>query len=102
MAKTLTGLVAFASFERDDVYNYTNPADGKSKLLRSLKVLLAHGDGTVTRESLSIPDNYPHSTNLTPGQAYGFPVVSSVSKKTNKQQYALRQDVKPFPAPQIE
>jgi hypothetical protein len=100
MAK-LSGVVLFAVFEREDTFNYVNPTDGKSKLLRSVKVLLPHGDGTVTRESLSIPDNY-ELPSLNAEQAYGFPCVATVSRKSGKLQFSLQRTLKPFPAPEMQ
>lgn len=101
MPKTIEGVVVFAIHEKEDTFNYTNPTDGRSKLLRSVKVRLPHGDGTVTRESLSIPDNY-ELPKLDAEQVYGYPCVLSVSKKSGKPAFSLRHDMKPFPAPKME
>ena len=95
----LTGLVLFAKHEREDEFNY-KPVDGPAKLLRSVKVLLPHGDGTVTRESLSIPDNY-ELPKLSPETFYGYPCTATVSKKTGKTSFTLRRDLKPFTAPDM-
>lgn len=101
MAKTLEGIVVFATFQREDTYPWTNPADGKVKHLRSVKVLLPHGDGSVTKESLGMPDNY-RLPPLTAGEVYGFPVIASVSRKKGTLSLNLREDMKPFPAPPVE
>lgn len=100
MARTLEGMVVCATFERMDTFNWNDPATGQVKPIRSAKVLLAHGDGTVTRESLTLPPNFDIPA-LEAGKAYAFPCVASVSKKTGKVNYTLRIDLKPFPAPTI-
>lgn len=99
MPKTMEGFVAFAIFEKEDTFNYV-PEKGPSKLLRSVKVRLPHGDGTITRESLSVPDNY-ELPRMEPEKTYGFPCVVSVSKKSGKLTLSLRHDLKPFDAPQM-
>lgn len=101
MAKTLEGMVVFATFERLDSFNWTDPATGQSKPLRSVKVLLPHGDGTVTRESLTLPDKYDLPL-LDAQQPYGFPCIATVSRKSGRISLSLRRDLKPFPAPSIE
>lgn len=100
MANTLQGIQLFSTFERNDEFLWTDPKTGQSKMLRSLKVLLAHGDGTVTRESISIPDNY-ELPKLEPEATYGFPCIVTVSRKSGRLNFTLRRDMKPFPAPEI-
>lgn len=100
MAKTLEGMVVCATFERMDTFNWNDPTSGQMKPIRSAKVLLAHGDGTVTRESLTLPAGFD-IPSLEVGKAYAFPCTASVSKKTGKVNYTLRTDLKPFPAPTI-
>lgn len=100
MTKTLEGMVVFATFERLGSFNWTDPATGQSKPLRSVKVLLPHGDGTVTRESLTLPDNYELPL-LDAQQPYGFPCIATV-RKNGRLTLTLRKDMKPFPAPAIQ
>lgn len=101
MAKTLEGVVVFATYKSEDVFNWTDPASGKVKPLRSLKVLLPHGDGSVTKESLNMPDNYSLPP-LKAGEVYGFPVIATVSRKKGTLSLTLRDDMRPFPAPPIQ
>lgn len=98
MAKTLEGAVLFCSYEKEDTFNYTDPSNGQTRLLRSLIVRLSHGDGTVSRERLSLPQGF-QVPELSPETVYGFPVTISVSKKRGSVTYTLRTDLKPFPAP---
>lgn len=100
MARTLEGMVVCATFERMDTFNWTDTTTGQLKPIRSAKVLLAHGDGTITRQSLTLPAGFD-IPSLEAGKAYAFPCVVSVSKKTGKLNYTLRTDLKPFPAPTI-
>ena len=101
MAKSIDGLVVFAEFEKQDSFLWQDPATGQSKPIRSLKVLMAHGDKTVTRESLTLPPNYELPA-LKPGEKYGFPVVVSINKKKQILSWNLRSDMAPFPAPRLE
>jgi hypothetical protein len=57
MADKLQGVILCARFEKFDVFNWTDPANGQIKPIRSLKALLPAGDGTVSRESISLPPN---------------------------------------------
>lgn len=100
MAKTLEGDVLFAEFEAGDSFDWTDPATGKTKTLRSIKVLKSNGDRTVTRESLSVPDGVS-PPRLEPGKKYGFPVKINARKKDNKINYTLRGDIPPLDAPEI-
>jgi hypothetical protein len=100
MSKIL-GMLMAAQQERTDEFVWVDPKTGQAKTLRSIKVLLPHGDGTITRESISIPDNYELPA-LEPNQSYAFPVIVTVSRKSGRLNYTLRRDLKPFPTPQLE
>jgi hypothetical protein len=100
MSKIL-GMLMAAQQERTDEFVWVDPKTGQAKTLRSIKVLLPHGDGTITRESISIPDNYELPA-LQPNLSYAFPVIVTVSRKSGRLNYTLRRDLKPFPAPQLE
>lgn len=100
MAKTISGTVLFGTFKQLDTYNWTDPASGQVKPLNSFKVLVAHGDGTVSLESISFPPNY-QAPRLKEGDAYGFPCSGRVSKKSGKLNWTARSDLMPFPAPQL-
>lgn len=99
MAK-IEGVVAFAKFEKADTFQWTDPANGQVKPIRSLKVLLEHGDGTRTRESLSLPAGMD-APNLQAGQVYGFPCTVTLNKKKQLLSWTLRVDLAPFPAPDL-
>lgn len=101
MSTTLQGTMLFARKERNDEFAWTDPKTGQTKMLRSLKVLLSHGDGTVSRESISIPDNY-ELPKIDDGEMYVFPCIVTVSRKNGRLNYALRRDMKPFPVPAID
>lgn len=94
---TLQGPVLFAKFEKVDTYNWTDPANGMQKPIVSFKVLLAHGDGTVTRESITLPTPYT-APDLKPGDTYGFPVTVRFNKKRQQVTWNARADMMPFPA----
>lgn len=100
MAKPLQGIVVFATYEKEDVFQYTDPKTNVTRPLRSLKVLLAHGDGTVTRESIGIPPEF-NASSLEPQKVIGFPVIASVSKKSGKLSFTLAASMRPFPAPEM-
>jgi len=100
MSKSIQGLVLFAQYEKPDTFNWTDPQTGTLKPINSLKVLLPHGDGTVTRESITLPPNYP-TPKLTAGQAYGFPVTARLNKKRQQISWDARPDLMPFPAPAV-
>lgn len=95
----IKGIVVFAKFERADTFNWTDEK-GNPKPIRSLKVLLHHGDETVSRESISIPEGMQFP-QLTAGEVYGFPAMITLNKKRMLLNYTLRSDMEPFPAPQI-
>jgi hypothetical protein len=97
MAK-IQGTVLFADFEKADTFNWTDPTNQQIKPIRSLKVLLAHGDGVVSRESLTLPPGMD-IPNLRPGEVYGFPCTVMLNKKKQLISYTLRSDIAPFPAP---
>lgn len=96
----LQGVIVCATVEKLDVYQWTDPATGQVKPIRSIKVLLAHGDGTVTRESISIPSQL-RDPPLEEGKAYAMPCTVALNKKRQQVAYTLRTDIPPFPAPQI-
>lgn len=99
--KTIDGLVLFARFEKADTFVWHDPATGQQKPIRSLKVLVANGDGTITRESLTLPANYEPPA-LKAGEMFGFPVLVTFSKKKQILNWNLRSDMTPFPAPQLQ
>jgi hypothetical protein len=101
MTAYMQGPVLFAKFEKLDTYNWTDPTNGLPKPILSFKVLLAHGDGTVTRESITLPPQYK-APQLQPGQVYGFPVTARMNKKKQVLQWDARPDLSPFPAPEME
>lgn len=94
---TLQGPVLYARFEKIDTFNWTDPTNGMQKPIVSYKVLLAHGDGTVTRESITLPNQYP-TPDLTPGEIYGFPVTARLNKKRMQISWDARSDLMPFRA----
>ena len=89
------GPVLFARFEKLDTFNWTDPLNGVQKPIVSYKVLLAHGVGTVTRESITLP-NQQRAANLTPGEFYGFPVSARLNKKRQQINWDARADLMPF------
>lgn len=97
----LQGPVLFATFEKIDTFNWTDPTNGLQKPIVSFKVLLAHGDGTVTRESITLPPQYKAPT-LAPGEIYGFPVTARLNKKRQQVSWDARADLLPFPVPDIQ
>ncbi|WP_334145800.1 hypothetical protein [Hyphomicrobium sp.] len=100
MSTRLQGHVLFGTFEKIDTFQWTDPQTGTLKPINSFKVLLAHGDGTVTRESITLPPNYRMPT-LNNGEMYGFPVSARLNKKRQQISWDARQDLMPFPAPEI-
>lgn len=100
MAKQLEGILVCARFEKHDLYNYTDPANGQVKPLRSIKALLAAGDGTVSRISISLPPELPEPS-LDKDAVYAFPCFISVNRKKQVLNYTLSAGVPPFPAPNI-
>lgn len=101
MTKTLEGVIVCAKLEKFDIFQWTDPANGQVKPIRSLKVLLAHGDGTVTRESISLSPSAA-DPQLTEGKIYAFPCTVSLNKKRQLLSWTLRADLVPFPAPQMD
>lgn len=101
MAGTMEGTVVFGTYKTTETFNYTDPTNGQVKPLVSMKVLVAHGDGTVSLESLSVPPNY-RAPELTSGRAYGFPCTPRVGRKDMKLRWTLRADFLPFPAPALQ
>lgn len=99
--KTLAGAFVAGPFEKVDVFNWTDPATGQVKPLRSVKMLLPHGDGTVTRESLTIPPemNLPQ---LQANEVYFFPCTVTINKKRQTISWTLIPDRPPFLAPEGE
>lgn len=100
MATHMKGIVLFAELERYDTFNWTDPTTGTVKPINSIKILLPQGDGTVTRESITLPPNY-QAPKLTAGQAYGFPVTARFNKKRQQISWDARPDMMPFAAPTI-
>lgn len=100
MSSPLQGPVLFARYEKLDTFNWTDPTTGTQKPIVSFKVLLAHGDGTVTRESITLPPGYS-APNLSAGEIYGFPVTARLNKKRQQISWDARQDLMPFPAPNL-
>lgn len=94
---TLQGHVLFARFEKLDTFNWIDPTNGLPKPIVSYKVLLAHHDGTVSRESITLPAQYK-APSLKPGQVYGFPVTARLNKKKQQLNWDARPDVMPFEA----
>lgn len=97
----LQGPVLFALFEKLDTFNWTDPLNGMQKPIVSYKVLLAHGDGTVSRESITLP-NQQRPANLTPGELYGFPVTARLNKKRMIINWDARSDETPFPLTKLQ
>lgn len=100
MSIRLQGPVLFAEFERMDTFNWTDPQTGGVKPINSFKVLLAHGDGTVTRESITLPPNY-RAPALKQGSIYGFPVTVRLNKKRQAISWDARADLMPFEGPSV-
>lgn len=100
MTTRMQGHILMGTFEKHDSFQWTDPVTGILKPINSLKVLVAHSDGTVTRESITLPPNYP-TPNLAKGDMYGFPVTVRLNKKRQQIAFDARQDLMPFPAPEI-
>jgi hypothetical protein len=100
MVKKLEGVILCARVEKFDVFQWTDPANGQIKPIRSLKVLLPAGDGVVSRESISIPPSMP-DPSLIEGEVYALPCTVTLNKKRQQISYTLRSDLKPFPAPDM-
>lgn len=97
----LQGAVLFARFEKLDTYNWTDPTNGTLKPIVSLKVLLAHSDGTITRESITLPNGFK-APQLKSGETYGFPVTVRLNKKRLQINWDARSDLMPFPASMMQ
>lgn len=93
------GLVMFARFEKADTFNWTDPTTSQMKPIRSLKVLLPHKDGTVTRESLSLPPGMD-TPRLQAGEVYGFPCSWTLNKKRQVVSWTLGSE--PLPPLELE
>jgi hypothetical protein len=100
MTKQLEGVVMCAKFEKLYEGSWTDPVNGQVKPYRSFKVLLPNGDGTVTRESISVPMTM-RLPELEEGKAYALACTVSLNKKKQTLSWTLRSDVPPFPAPEI-
>jgi hypothetical protein len=100
MNKIIQGLLMAATPESTATFMWTDPTSQQQKPIKSIRVLLAHGDGTVTRESISLPPNtdFPQ---LTIGSPMLFPVTVSINKKKQLINYTLRTDLPPMPAPSL-
>jgi hypothetical protein len=100
MPKQLEGVIVCAKVEKFDTFLWTDQANGQVKPIRSLKILLSHGDGTVTRESISVPTSMA-DPNLKDGQIYALPCTITMNKKKLTLSWTLRSDMAPFPAPEL-
>src|SRR5262245_50347897 len=98
---TMEGPVLFGTYTQTDTFNWNDPTTGQIKPIISYKVLVSHGDGTRTMESIALPPNY-RGSDLKPGSAYGFAVMARVNRKQMKISWTLRGDIAPFPAPTIQ
>lgn len=96
----LKGMLLCGTVEKLDQFDWTDPATGQLKPIRSIKLLLPHGDGTITRESVSIP-NGARVPDLELGADYAIPCTASINKKRQQVTYTLRLDLAPFPAPEL-
>lgn len=101
MAKKIEGAWVFGEFKLLDTFMWTDPTTGQVKPIRSLKVLISHGDGTVTLESLALPPDYT-PPRLAPGESYGFPCRARLNKKKQIVNWDLRGDPAPIPSPELE
>jgi hypothetical protein len=99
MAKKLKGVIVCAQVEKFDVFNWTDPANGQIKPIKSLKALLEHGDGTVERISVSLAPGMPDPA-LKDGDVYALPCSVTLNKKRQQITYTLRST--PFPAPDMD
>lgn len=97
----LNGLLVVAKYELVDTFNWVDPDTKLPKPIMSFKVLLAHGDGTITRESISLPPLYK-TPALTPGELYGFPVLVRYNKKRGFITYTARADQMPIPVARLQ
>lgn len=101
MTKPLQGMLMAATPEATATFMWTDPTSQQQKPIKSIKVLVAHGDGTVTRESLTLPPNMDFPP-LQMGQPMLFPVTVSINKKKQIINFTLRADLPPMPAPSLE
>lgn len=97
----IEGVVVFAKFDKAHTFSWTDPTTGQVKPIRSVKVLLPHGDGTVTRESLSLPPDMDFP-RLTRGEIYGFRCSVSINKKQQRLNWSLIQGSTPLPSLELE
>jgi len=85
-----------------DRFDWIDPKSEKVKPLKSIKVLVNNGDGTVTRESISLPDGMA-PPELQKDEAYVFQIVQpSYNRKKDEIRYTLLAGSVPFPAPVID
>lgn len=97
----IQGVVVFARFDKADTFSWTDPTTGQVKPIRSLKVLLPHGDGTVTRESLTLPPDM-EIPRLTKDETYGFRCSVTINKKQQRLSWTLIPGSFPLPALEID
>lgn len=95
------GHILIGRYEKTDTFTWTDPTNGTQKPIVSFKVLVAQGDGTVTRESITLPSQY-RPPNLKPGETYGFPVTARLNKKRMQISWDARADLMPFLVPDIQ
>lgn len=95
MTKPMQGPILFAQFEKLDTFTWIDPTTNIGKPITTFKVLLPHGDGTVSRESITLPPNYKPPV-LTAGTYYGFPVVVKYNKKRQQITWEARSDLLPI------
>lgn len=100
-AATMEGPVLFGLYTQTDTFNWTDPTNGQVKPIVSYKVLVSHGDGTRTMESIALPPNY-RGPDLKPGSAYGFAVIARVNRKQLKISWTMRTDIPPFDSPPMQ
>lgn len=97
----LQGPVLFCKYEGTKTFNWVDPASGAQKPIVSYSVLVPHGDGTVSRESITLP-NQQRPAALTPGEVYGFPVTVRLNKKRLIVNWDARADLMPFPLTKLQ
>ena len=98
---TIEGVFVCGKFEKVDLFQWTDPTTNQVKPIRSVKMLLSHGDGTVSRESLSIPTDM-NLPMLREGEIYAFPCTVTINKKRQTVSWTLVPDRPPFLAPDMD